>query len=609
MRQVVIYSLSFLLSLISVSVKAAEFELEASTDRSSCAVGEMFDYMVTISGESSLPDFELMDFEDFQVVAGPSTSTKLNMVNSRITRSSSLSYTLRALKPGTFTISPAKAKHRKTTWQSNPVTIQVYPAGKPPQVDDPESGRFEGGQGRELPEVFISVKVDKDTVYRLDMVTVSYDLYFKVNVTNYAFPRLPHFTGFWQEDFNMPTRPVVRDVRVQGNAYKVATIRRVGLFPTRTGILTLEPLTADLTVELPAQQGRSRSRGWSIFDDPFFSRTRSETKTTTSQEIKLVVLPLPNYGKPAGFRDDVGQFNIRVDYDSRELTQHEAMNIRVTIAGSGYLKSIEAPDLDLPDGFEQFDPTVDDKISIAGQKMQGKKVFNYLVIPRVSGAFTLKPVILSYFDPELRKYRVTKGGGALINVKQSGESRFLADGGHVPEEVALLGRDIRFIKELDSPLIKRTSPVYQSPWFFVTFAISPLLFIFALGVESVVEKRMSDPDVVRRRKAPEKMRRCLAGARKKLRQDEYQAAVTLAAQGFAELVGAVIREPAAGLTRHIVKKGFIESDVDQQFVNQVIELLEKGDHVRFSGMELTREDASVLLEQYEKAGHQLEKSG
>ena len=71
------------------------------------------------------------------------------------------------------------------------------------------------------------------------------------------------------------------------------------------------------------------------------------------------------------------------------------------ITGNGNLKLINAPTLKLPDGFESYDPKITES--------NNSKMFDFLIIPRKEGVFTLNNLDFSYFDLNSKKY-ITKSG-------------------------------------------------------------------------------------------------------------------------------------------------------------------------------------------------------
>ena len=82
---------------------------------------------------------------------------------------------------------------------------------------------------------------------------------------------------------------------------------------------------------------------------------------------------------------------------------------------------IEKLNINFPPDFETYDPKINDNINKSDNGISGTKTFDYLIIPRNEGVFTIKPVTFSYFDLNKRKYvtlsspeytlKVAKGDG------------------------------------------------------------------------------------------------------------------------------------------------------------------------------------------------------
>jgi len=599
-----------LLTLIFATVPRvdAAIEIQAEVDRGTLSVGESFTYTITLSGGRSLPEIEPPDFEGLEVVMGPSTSTNFQMVNGRISQSKSMTYRLRALRPGTLTIGPARARQGRRDYSSSPIQLEVLPTtGSPLKEREPPGGEATLSSPRKPPDLFVTACASKDTLYRLEMATVTYRLYLRVNVAGYEFTKLPQLTGFWQEEFPMPSRPALQDVTVRGTPFKMAVIRKIGLFPTRAGRLELEPLVMDCTVEMPVERRRrSRDIFDSFWDDQFFSRGRREVRTVSTEPLTLTVLDIPGRGRPADFRGDVGEFRLKVDYDNQTIAQHDALTVKVTINGTGYLKSVDSPELKLPSGFEQFDPTSDAHISLTDGKMRGNKTFTYLVIPRRPGSFILEPVIFSYFSPRERTYQRLKAGGLRLTVTPS-EDETLAGYGAGPSEVTLLDSDIRFIQELGGPLTAAESPIYRSLWLYLSVAASPLLYLLGLGIESTLVRRAADPAAVRRRRAPDRMRRGLNEASRLAKRGDQHTAVVAAGHELAEMVGAIAGEPAVSLTGDLIERRLTDRGADRELMAAVMGLLSESDRVKFGSASTDAEGTGALLKRFKEAAGKLEK--
>ncbi len=592
-------SITALIALVVMQCSTAlGIEISAEVDRTFCMVGDRINYDVTVTGSATPPALDPADFDGFDIISGPYTSTSFQSINGVVTQQSSLQYVLRANQIGTYTLGPARLSVNRKTYLSNKITVTVEArSSATSQKSKRKTSTQKKLKSGDLPDVFLVAEADKDTAYRHEMITVSYKLYIKVNVSTPNLVKLPKATGFWVEEFTTPTpsNPDIYKENLDGYNYTVAVIRKVGLFPTRTGELSLEPLIAEVAVE-------QRSRR------SYFRSYNQKVRTVATDPLDLVVLPLPEAGRPAGFKGDVGTYQLDVSYDKRQLDQHDALTMKVTIGGTGYIKSIDAPEIDLPEGFESYEPTVEENISKSSSSgMRGKKTFTYVIIPRISGEYNLKPIQFSFFDPKENRYRTIKDGGTRITVKPS-EGITAGIIHNSPTDVTILGSDIRFLKGLEQPLMKVSELPYRKNWFYILLFLPTGLFIAGVGAEKIIEKRFADPVKVRRRKAPEQMRRALKNAHNSTKQNRCADAVTGISQGLSELVGAIIDEPAAGLTSELLDRRLNEHGVPPEMKQEIMDILHYSDRVRFTDGRIEPSETVSLLERSKAVMNKLTKS-
>ena len=119
---------------IALSVFADEVVFKANAP-SQVIAGRPFQLTYTVNQRCR--DLNAPEFTDFDVLAGPysSTSSSISFVNGRRTSSyeQTYTYTLMAQRTGTFTIGPASIKVDGSNYQSNGVRIQVLPENQQPQ--------------------------------------------------------------------------------------------------------------------------------------------------------------------------------------------------------------------------------------------------------------------------------------------------------------------------------------------------------------------------------------------------------------------------------------------------------------------------------------------
>ena len=98
-----------------------------------------------------------------------------------------------------------------------------------------------------------------------------------------------------------------------------------------------------------------------FFRDPF---GRNATFNVTSDAIKIRVDPLPS-GAPSDFKGAVGQFAMSTAVDKKTTRTNEPVSIKVTLSGTGNIKLLEGPAVELPPDFEQYSPKVAENIKRA----------------------------------------------------------------------------------------------------------------------------------------------------------------------------------------------------------------------------------------------------
>ena len=73
-------------------------------------------------------------------------------------------------------------------------------------------------------------------------------------------------------------------------------------------------------------------------------------------------------------------------------------NFKIIISGSGNLKIASSPQLKLSPDIEVYDPKISEKVKNGTTGTKGQKSFEYLLIPRHYGDFTIPPITYSYFN-------------------------------------------------------------------------------------------------------------------------------------------------------------------------------------------------------------------
>ena len=108
-------------------------------------------------------------------------------------------------------------------------------------------------------------------------------------------------------------------------------LRRTLLYPQKTDRLKIEPLTLDISVQVPSNE--------ETFGNLLSS---SVNKTVSAGSSFIDVKPLPIDNKPNDF-GAVGDFNFEIKSDKKELLIDEAFQLSLIISGNGNFNLFEDP--------------------------------------------------------------------------------------------------------------------------------------------------------------------------------------------------------------------------------------------------------------------------
>jgi hypothetical protein len=362
--------------------------------------------------------------------------------------------------------------------------------------------------------------VSKNKVYQGEQLLVTYKVYTRLNIVDNALSKAPSFNGFWSEEVPNPTRQSELHSEVlDGIQYQVAEIKRTILIPQRSGTLTIDPLEMEVVTRV-----KSKSRNNNFFDQFFGGGYQDLKLSIASKQLKVEVIPLPEKGKPEQFNGAVGQLNIEASIKNNELKTDEGCNLTYTITGKGNLKLLEAFKLKLPADIETYDPKITDKINVSVDGVKGSRTFDYLLIPRYAGNYTVPALPFSYFDPQKGQYVTLPGPDFLLKVaKGAGGDGMSVSRGTEKEDVKLLGNDIRYIKTNMPVFARKQNALFSSDFFWVLLIIPAICYLLFLIWFRKYKKDYADELGTKKRKANSMAQKQLKLANDFLQKNEYNA--------------------------------------------------------------------------------------
>jgi len=566
-------------------------------------MGEQIQLTFTLSGSGGGSDFRPPSFNDFLTLSGPNRSDNMQIINGSVSSSVSYGYILQPRAEGKFTIGPASIKYNGRELRSQPILIEVT-KGAPPskqgqkQADNTDIGKQIGDN------LFLKVTVDKPRLYQGEQLTATYKIYTRIAVMNYGITKVPSLTGFWSEDLEVPKQLQLTTEVVGGKQYRVGILKKVALFPQRSGSLSIDPMETECVVQVQTKR-RSNDFFDQFFNDPFFGNVQQVKYKVQSEPMKVAVLPLPSSGVPKGFAGAVGKFSMEAWLDKRQTKANEPVTLRVKISGTGNLKLLEAPALNVPPDLEKYDPKISDNVTKQGDRISGSRTFEYLLIPRHPGDQKIPPFQFAYFDIEGKSYVSLSSPEFLLTVEKGTENATAAASGISKEDVKLLGEDIRFIKSGQVQL-RRRGEIFPGSFVFYAASIFPVVaffgFFFYLKRR---EKVMGNAVMLRNRRARKVVRQRLIEAKKFLdgkKREEFYAEASRALWGY---IGDKLGIPPADLSTEAVKTSLDGRGIAAETVSKLLSTIENCEYARFAPssdagqMETVYNEAAALISSIE----------
>ena len=438
-------------------------------------------FQLIYSVNAAAKDLQAPDFQFFEILAGPfeSRSSYTQIINGKKSSATNLSYTLTLMpsKTGTFKIPGASIVVDGEKIYSNDLTIKVENAENNAQKQN-EGGTVTGGGTQRVTSesIFVRTIVSKTNIYEQEAISVTYKLYTLLDVAQFTGAKLPDFNGFLKQDIEQSQNKQLSAETYKGRSYGTVVLYQAVLFPQHTGEIEIGKASFTALLRL---QNKAQVR--SIFDDFFDSYTNVE-KTLTAPAVTVKVSELPLAGKPATFSGAVGNFNLTSTLSSGNLKTNQAATIKVVISGNGNMKLLKNPEIKFPDGFEVYDPKVDNKFSSGSGGVSGTKTIEYMFIPRRSGKFDIPSAELSYFDLNNKTYRTLRTPAYKINVTKGEGGEAVVENFTGKEDVTPLAKDIRYLFTGSVKLQPESRPWFGTLPFWMLFLIpliiAAILFIY-----------------------------------------------------------------------------------------------------------------------------------
>ena len=540
-----------------------------------------------VANTSDVEDFQVGDFQGFNVLYGPSTSrsSSFSMTNGHTTQSSTVTftYTVVPIEQGTLKVPAATIVVAGKSIKSGTANIEVLPASSS-QGQQPSNSQ-QGGSNRQQRqqsasssgqigsnELYMTVTANRQKIYEQEAVMLTYKLYTLVNIQQIS-GEMPQIDGCHVQELDRQAQLSLKYERVNGRNYGTAVWKQYVLFPQKTGKLKIPSITFDTQVEM-------QNHSMDPFDIFFGGGSLSQIvrKQIKTPAIEIEVLPLPT-PKPDNFSGAVGKFSVSATLTPEQVNANDAATLRLVVSGQGNMKLMKAPTVRFPQDFEVYDPKENNKTTNTATGAKGNITYDYVVVPRHGGKYSIPPVEFCYFDPEQARYNTVRTDSfSLAVAKAKGQPVAYT---REQEDLNVLSNDIRFIK-LGQLKSAKSNDFFGTTNYWLLYVLLLIAFIIAFVWLRRWQSQNPNSWSVKGKKAGKVASRRLKKAAKLMHEKDDAAFYDEVMRALLGYAGDKLSLPTNELNKDNVIRELTMRGVEQDVVNAFIAVLSDCEFARYA---------------------------
>lgn len=584
-----------LLCISSISF-AKDINFEIAVDQTKVSLGQPLQLNLEFNDTQDIPSMELPKMEGFQArYIGP--STRMSIINGQVSSAITHTYNLIPLKIGIYKIGPFKFDYKGNSYISNPLNVEVTEA----QV---QADNQDASGSMDTPDInsrlFLIIQAKKNRVYLNEVIPLSIKLYVnKLTVRDIQYPVFNH-EGFSLGAFLQPKQ---YEEVLGGVNYQVIEFN-ASIFGLKPGEFRLGP--ANLGCNLLAKK-QARRQSASGFDDffgsgmleDFFGQYQTYPLNLKSADIPLMILALPEEGKPADFNGSVGDFKMEASLSSSEVKAGDPITLRVGVRGRGNFNTVTIPKIEAGNNFKAYEPQVKQEAE--------QKNFEQVIIPLDESAKEIPALRFSFFNPDTEKYQtMVEGPFPLKVLAPDKKEEIKVIDFQVPtvsaaaEKEEKLGRDIVYIKPEAGRLKKQGDYLYKNKTF-LWFQILPFLSFLVIYILELRSRRLkTDLRYARKLSAPRKAKSGLSKARNYLSQGQNGEFYDTLFSSLQEYLGDRFHLPSQAITIDIIDGVLKPQGASEEILNKLRDIFKDCDTARYSSLESSADDMKLALRKLEE---------
>ena len=437
--------------------------IETIVSNKNVSLNESLDFIIKLEDIDTNPEVNFAPMLDyFSIISGPNIGSEYKFINGKKSSSRSISWRIIPKKTGKIKIPNLEVKVGKKIYLTEDITISVSE-----QISNANTN-----------DMFLKVEISNSNVKIGEQITIKY-IFFTRMASRVIETEFPEFEGFWVEKLYDPSGTQIDpdswdDVVIDNYKYKSLKLYEVALFPLSDGVFDLEPMI--MKVETKEKDPSFKRLFW---DDPFFDTFSQKTKARILVSDKKTIKVENLKNQPDNFTGAVGVFEINSSLSSLNVENGTPVTFYLELAGEGNLDNIGRPEIDFPDNFDIFEGEIKKDRNIS-DRVSGSIIWEYNLIPRKSGNYTIKSVEFPFFHTGINSWKKIKTNPIKFSVIKTLDTEYNKTNGNFSSS-----QEIRYIK-LNMPSWKKEN----SDKFYIGY-ISILLLSLVLFLSPFFSSKFS----------------------------------------------------------------------------------------------------------------------
>lgn len=409
-----------------------KFEISASISKAKIYENEIITLSLSVSGADKdiYKNIQRPNLSSMFNTVSTSQSSSFSYVNGVANRNRQYNYSLRPIKSGIFIIDPFRVVYKGKAYSTKPIRVVVRDGN----TTSPAQGRsrqqlssIRSRQSQQTKNIFVETHISTNNIYLGENIEYSIKLYRRISLWSSISIDQEDMTGVWQNA--LPVAPE-RVVRKNGQRYYELELIKKTIRPLNVGVLNIPPLIARFVV------------------DPFSGEYQLASEPIT---INVNELPEP---VPDSFTGAIGSYTMSIGSPNINIDS-SAIQVKLTIQGSGNTQAILPPVIQDTAQYRVLSAPKTDE-----SQNKNTQIFEYVIIPKITGELSIPPIEFSYFSKEKMSYITLSSSPVTFNATlenlSSKESSFSAQ------------EDIQFLK--DNTIVNKSISILNETWAILFFS-------------------------------------------------------------------------------------------------------------------------------------------